>query len=437
MRNKDPDFMAGKLFLLESATKRALEKEPIQEAQDWNQDLSGEIDYMIPFPGIAQDIQNWILETSVKPQPALAFAASLTVLSTIQGRLIQCDRIKGNIMALCLADSGEGKDWPMKACKKLLASIGMEDCVYGQMASGAALVDALVESPNLMLIIDEVGHYFAGINSKNTNQYSKEIMPIITEIYTSAADSYSEKKRKGQDARRIQEPNLSMMGMSTERQIMDTLRTSEVADGSLARFMVIFGNNNVTINRNRLSNSDVPDGIKNRLELIKKPYMLSSMNLLLSEQYLNAKHDLEDMFNEKAIELGKAGGDKAMFKPLYSRLAVRSIQMALLLDQCYSLDVLKWCADISERTCEVFIKKFCHLAADNDNERYVKVIERAIKESGKEGITKQKFYDRTRSVESGLKKRILNDMIESGKVFTLEKHIDDSQKRSTIYFWKK
>ncbi|MDD3644354.1 MAG: DUF3987 domain-containing protein [Bacteroidales bacterium] len=427
----------SKVTFLELAQALGEEIPEKDEAQEWVADISSEIDYMIPFPCVAQDIQKWILETSYKQQPALSFAAALNVLSVIQGRTIQCQGIKGNIMMLCLAESGEGKDWPMKASRKLLESVGMDDCVHGQMASGAALVDALVDSPSMMLSLDEVGHYFAGINNKNANQYSREIMPIITEVYTSGADWYSEKKRKGQDSRKIHEPNLSMMGMSTERQIMDALKSSEVADGSLARFMVVFGKNNSPINENWNTDSNVPDYIKNRLELIKKPYLISSHKISLSDEYAKVKRELERRFNNKGIELGLSEGDKAMFKPFYYRLAVRSVQMALLIDNCYSIDVLNWCADISEKSCEVFIKKFCHMAADNENEYFVKFVERVIKESGTKGITKDKFYDKTRKVESNLKKRILADLIESNKIFTEEMRIGTAKKPSTLYFWKK
>jgi len=427
----------SKVSLAELEKELGIDPVPEHEAQEWRPDLSGEIDYMIPFPGIAQDIQQWIIETSIKPQPAIGFAATMIILSVIQGRNIQCQGIKGNIMTLCLAESGEGKDWPMKAVKKILSSVGMGDCVHGQMASGAALFDALYDSNSMALILDEVGHYFAGINSKSSSQYSRELMPMITQIYTSGADDYEEKKRKGQDVRKVQEPNLSMMGMTTERQIIDTLKTSEVADGSLARFMVIFGQNNVPINRNRKRDISVPDYIKNRLELMKKPFLISSMQVPLSSDYQTAFDNVSDHFNQQAIELGNATGDKAMFKPLYHRIAVRSIQMALLIDQCYSLSVLEWCTDLARQSCDVFIKKFCHLAADNDNERHVKTIERAIKEAGKTGITKERFYDKTRSVESGMKKRILADMLESGKIFTLDQKIDGSTRASTVYFWKK
>jgi hypothetical protein len=409
----------------------------IDEAQEWKTDLSAEIDYLIPFPCLARDIQQWILSTSVKLQPALAFLATMSVLATVSGRDVQVSGTKGTFLALGMAESGEGKDWPLKATARLLDSVSMGNHVYGDMASGAALFESIESTPSALLQIDEAGHYFASINSKTANQFSREIMPIITKCYTSSSDYYQDKSRKGIEGRRINEPNLNVLGMTTERQIMDTLRTSEVADGSLARFMVAFGDNNVAINQNRSLDKDVPETIKSRLELIKgAQFLLRSKDIALSDEFKQRKNELEIYFNDRAIEIGKSGTDKALFKPFYHRLAVRSVSMSLLIDRCYSVDILDWCADIAEKSTEVFIKKFCHLAADNENERFVKIVERAIKESGKKGLTGNEFYIKTRSVESGLRKRILNDLIDADLVFS---GIDPASKTRPVtrYYWKK
>ena len=405
-------------------------------AQEWQPNLSGEIDYLIPFPCLALDIQQWIISTCVKVQPAMSFAATMAVLAVVSGRDTQVMGTKGAFMGLCLAESGEGKDWPLKSCHRLLDSVGLGHHVYGDMASGAALVESIQATPSALLQIDEAGHYFAAINSKGSNQFSREIMPIITKCYTSSADYYQDKARKGQEGIKIIEPNLNVLGMSTERQIMDTLKTSEVADGSLARFMVIFGLNNVSINQNRQCGATVPETIKSRLELLKgTQFLLKSKHIALTPDYLARKIELEHYFNELAIKIGTSGGDKAMFKPFYYRLAVRSIALSLLIDQCYSIDVLNWCADIVKKSCDVFVKKFCHLAADNDNEKYVKIIERAIKESGVTGITATQLYNKTRSVESGMKRRIINDLVEADMIFSGE---DKGVKKPiTRYFWKK
>ena len=433
---KGNDYDRGASFL-DARAEQEHYQEQQPEAQEWEPDLSSAVDYVIPFPCLARDIQNWIIATSVKVQPAMAFAATMAVLAVASGRDVQVMGTKGGFLGLCLAESGEGKDWPLKACHRLLDSVGLGHHVYGDMASGAALVESLSTTPSALLQIDEAGHYFAAINSKGSNQFSREIMPIITKCYTSGADYYQDKARKGTCGVKIIEPNLNVIGMSTERQIMDALKTSEVADGSLARFMVIFGLNNVSINQNRKCGAVVPEAIKSRLELLKgSQFLLRSKPIVLSSNYLARKIELEQSFNQLAINVGRRSGDKALFKPFYYRLAVRSISMAMLIDKCYSIEVLNWCADIVKQSCDIFVKKFCHLAADNDNEKYVKRIERAIKEAGKEGITGKEFYNKTRSIDPSLKRRVIGELIESELIFIINTN-DSGYKPTTRYFWRK
>jgi len=416
------------------------------EAQEWQSDLSADIDFMIPEHfGVAAEIQRWILDTSVKRQPAIALAATLSILSVVVGRHRQCDGIKGNIISVCLAESGEGKDHPLKCVSKILDAIGMGDKVTGQLASGAALFEAVHRKPSIVLMLDEIGHYFTGINGKGANQYSKEIMPMITEMYTSANYQYRDKARAGREGEIVKEPNLSVIGMTTERQIIDSLRTSDVADGSLARFFVLFGNNNVLINpkSDKLSSNEIPASIILGLEDLREKWgsndemFLNSKLLDITDDYRDLKMKLMIDFNDKGIECGKEGTSKAIFKPFYLRLAVKAVSMSLLIDQCGSVEVLQWCADLAEKAQDIFIKKFLHLASDNENERLVKIIERAIKEAGKKGIARKSLYDKTKQVPTVQKNLIIADLIDSDKIFTQPMRINGSQKPTTVYFWRK
>ena len=413
----------------------------IIEAQEWVPDITNGIDYEIKAPGLARDIQQWILSTSIKKQPALALASTLAVLSTAYGRSYSIDGVKGNIMMLCMAESGEGKDWPIKAATKILASVGLGDHVYGQMASGAALVDAISDTPNALLTIDEAGHYFSSINNKTSNQYSREIMPIITELYTSSADQYREKKRKGQESRIIKEPNLCFLGMTTERQILDSLKSTEVMDGSLARFLVLFGEKHVAINHDRVKSRNVPEHItealKEKINLFESSPHFESMSIDVSDDYLAEKYFQDDKFNHLSIEMEKAGGDKAVFKTLYKRISVMSLQLALLLDFGESIDTYEWCMRLVWSSADVFIKKFQHLCADNENERYSKILQRVIKESGKQGLNQRDLTRKTQSINPALKKQLLAEFIESGLVFTNDVRIKGSQKSTKFYYWKK
>jgi len=439
LNEQENEKLAQKKLDYEQAVEDTQLPEP--EAQEWVHDITNGIDYEIKQPGLAKHIQQWILSTSVKKQPALAFAATIAVLSVAYGRNYSIDGIKGNIMMLCMAESGEGKDWPIKAAVKILESIGFGNHVYGQMASGAALIDAMSETPNALLPIDEAGHYFSSINSKNSNQYSREIMPIITELYTSASDSYREKKRKGQESRVIKEPNLCVLAMTTERQIMDTLKSSEVMDGSLARFLVIFGEKHVSISKDRVKDKSVPDDIiealKERINLFGNSSLFSSTPIDVPDDYLKEKYLQDDKFNYLSIEMEKNGGDKAIFKTLYKRISVMSLQLALLLDCGKSIETYEWCMRLVWSSADVFIKKFMHLCADNENERYSKILQRVIKESGRDGISKSDFTRRTQSIAPYLKKQLLSEFIEAGLVFENSLREKGKQRPVVKYFWKK
>jgi hypothetical protein len=52
----------------------------------------------------------------------------------------------------------------------------------------------------------------------------------------------------------------------------------------------------------------------------------------------------------------------------------------MLIDGCKNIEVIEWLKELELKSVEIFMKKFLHLGSDNDNESYVKTIERAIKE---------------------------------------------------------
>lgn len=408
------------------------------EAQDWNPNLSGEIDYIIPFPGLAMDIQQWILENSIYPQPAISYAATLAVLSTAIGRYLAYENIKGNLMFLCMAESGEGKDWPFKAAQTILNAVGLGDAVHGRMASGAALMETLRDYPSMLFHIDEFGNYLASINGKNSSQYSKEIVDIMTQAYTSPDGSLFGKKTKGCDPIKIIEPNLCVMGLSTERQVFDGLRTSDLANGSLARYSLLFGVGGLLPRRIKCARRQPPDsiieGLKELIDRYKSKFVICSEQLDVSEEYDNEKFrlvtDIKKMSNEFK-------GEKAAFIPMYGRIAVRCIQQAMLIDQCQSIEVLRWLEQLELKSVELFAKKFNHLGADNENERMAKMLEAKIKEAGKNGISASTLTLSTRQITPQARSFLLSELLSNGIIAKAKKRIKHSQKESTFYFWVK
>jgi len=415
------------------------DEQPKQEAQEWNDNLSGEIDYIIPFDCVARDIQQWILDSSIYEQPALAFIATLNILGVVIGRNISLDGIKGNLMSIGVANSGTGKDHPLKSVSRALRGVDMEDRVVGRMASGAALYDSLDDSPSIGLVIDEIGHFLASISSKgNGNQYSKEISTILTEAYTSANDCIISKRTKGDDAKIIKEPNINLLGATTERQIFNNLSSDDLADGSLARYFFVFGDKKPKAKRSKKSKT-LPDSIVFALRDLVKKYKSNSVlsvsnELDVSEEYNNEKWRMQVEMDAFRFSLS---ADKEHLSPFYGRFVVMAVQMSMLIDQSESVDVLKWCFNVVKKSGEVFIKKFEHNISDNENERQVKLIESKIKQAGKKGISKRELTQKTRQVSTLTRKLLITELLENGTIFEELKIVMSSAKATTFYFWGK
>ncbi len=433
MHSDDPT--AGQSFLDDRLRKKEND-EP--QAQDWKPDLSGDIDYIIPFPCIARDIQQWILKESIYPQPAIAFAAAMSVMSVAIGRNIAYENIKGNLMFIAMAESGEGKDFPFKAAKLILEAIGMGDSLHGKMASGAAFMDSLEESPTMLFYIDEFGEYLSSINGKNANQYSKEIVVLLTEAYTSANSSLSGKKTKGNAAKKIIEPNVCVFGLSTERQIFDGLKTSDLANGSLARYSLLFGVNGLLPIKLKLHNIQVPKSIIDDLLALQQQYakdvFLCSTQLPVTEAYSEAKYDLVYRLKEKSNSLT---GDNKSFAPMYNRAAVRCLQGAMLIDQCKSIETLNWFEKIEMASIKVFSQKFKHLGSDNENERLTKLLKARIKEAGSKGITAKELGSKTAQILPMLRKQLLDELTANNSIHIKLVKLNGSQRPTAYYFWTK
>lgn len=406
------------------------------EAQDWNPNLSSGIDYIIPFPGLARDIQGWILENSIYPQPAISFAATMSILAVSYGRYIAYENIKGNLMFLCMAESGEGKDWPFKCAKKILEAVGLGADVYDRMASGAALIESLVDSPSMLFHIDEFGNYLSSI--KNASSYSKEIIDIMTQAYTSADGSIQGKKTKGNAPLEIKEPNLCIFGLATERQVFDGLRTSDLANGSLARYSLLFGVNGQMPNRVKTNNRTPPDHVIEKLrESIsshKKTAWPYSYQLNVTQDYDDEKFrlvtDIKKMMNEFE-------GDKVAFVPMYGRVAVRCIQQAMLIDQCQSVEVLRWLEKLELASVNLFMKKFLHLGSDNEGERLAKLLISKIKEAGKNGIIAKSLQLKTLQIMPNVRSAMLDELVRDGLIARVKKKVNGSSRDSTFYYWIK
>lgn len=194
----------------------------------------------------------FVCSTALRPQPFITLGAALTVFGTAAGRRYAGPTdLRTNLYAIGICDSGGGKDHPIKRATELMIQAGQQKKMGGsKIASGQAMITDLTNNPSLMYAIDEVGFLIASAaDRKRAPKHATEIIDNLTAFYSQAnstflGTSYADQSEQGGKPRKvIEQPCLSLFGVTTPSVFWGSLTSSNVMDGSLAR-MVIFQSEN-------------------------------------------------------------------------------------------------------------------------------------------------------------------------------------------------
>ena len=145
-------------------------------------------------PGFTGKVVEWINHGAHYPRRNLAVIAALTAIGNIAG-LKYRDDISGittNLLSICIAGTGTGKDWIIAAMKEIISSSGMGAACCGDMKSKQEVIRNLIEHQAAFYIKDEIGEIMRSIeNAKKSGNaaylegITGEIMSIFTKANTS------------------------------------------------------------------------------------------------------------------------------------------------------------------------------------------------------------------------------------------------------------
>ena len=188
---------------------------------------------------------DYMLATARRPQPVLAVGASLCALGALMGRKYRTEsNLRTNLYVVGIANSGSGKNHSREVITELFVEAGLGHTLGGnKIASGAGLLTAVHRQPAILFQIDEFGMFLsAAADRKRSPRHISEILDIMTEIYTMAGTIFlgaEYANRDGKNERRdINQPCLCVYGTTTPIHFWNALQSSNVVDGSLARFIV-------------------------------------------------------------------------------------------------------------------------------------------------------------------------------------------------------
>lgn len=391
--------------------------------------------------GLVDMLTKYIQEVSYKKQPILALSGAIVAAGAIYAKRTQTEgNLRSNIYCFSIGESGCGKEDPRRAIRELFCclSADLKSSLSGDPVSSAGLLSA-IENANgkIISLIDEVGHFIAAINGKNSQSYSKDIIPLLTKLYSSANSTffgreYSQRSKDAKPRVDIEQPCVCVLGSSVPSRVYGAITKDDVLDGFMTRWIILETeeiNPSDNPNRKAFSESSGPQLIKyigaltaaldkkitgsNFADMVPIPYEVPadkgakvllesyriSFNTLRTTE-IRSKSDVAYLYtrayeNLEKLALVAAEVQTDTYLPIITEKSVKWAYYVVL----YSIERMK--------TLLGEISKSAY-------EKQLDEMEERIRKHGK--ITKSAFCDICRKFNKKTREELLSDLIESGRV---------------------
>ncbi len=216
----------------------------------------------LEIPGLIGDIMAFNSRTSYTPQPELALASALALMSLLVGQKVtDANRTRPNVYIVGLSKTGAGKDAGRSCNKQILAALNCTDLTEDDIGSDSGFTNYVADFPNCLLQIDEVGYLFGSMKSAAKMSWMVGVGKELLKLFTSANTFYKTKLLSDRSKRKtIHYPNVVLLGTATGAGFWDSLPSTAIADGLLGRCMVFDGRDYQTESQTP-SLEDVPESI--------------------------------------------------------------------------------------------------------------------------------------------------------------------------------
>ena len=386
----------------------------------------------LPKPdGVLGAIMRYILRNSYIEQPAFAFSAALSLISTLCGRKFEFEGVAPNLYILNVAPSGAGKNAPQEKIKEALIETKLDYLLgAGDYVSDASLMDTLPESPVRLDIVDEAGGLLATVN-KGGSPYNTKMADILAELYTSSTSIFLGRQTAvGHKGRSIR-PNVNLLCSTTPRGLSEGVSTTSIEKGLMGRFLIFKGEYNKKAQRVEKPTSLSPKE-KSDLNYLagyeadKKTDEIAgiSQNITKLEATEKAHELLQKYFEElDSLRVDTDADNKLL--PIISRLYQQMLKIAMIhavSRQLFKKPIKVEVEDVIFANAtvryyyEVIQEVIGESIFDNQYENNRNKISTIVTASGEEGIAKQALTKKVRHLKKREREEILEDLIESGEI---------------------
>ena len=215
-----------------------------------------------PPPGVVAEMVRWIIDNSYRQQPELALLGVLVAMSACCGGVYALpDGMRINLYGLGLVGTGLGKDIVLRSAIHVAHEAGAK-CV-GRPASGEGLQDEVIEAGDfgqLLLTIDEAGHYLGGDSAK-VPAHIKSAAEVMLRLFSDSAGTHITRPKAGSQSKAIRHPGTALLGFSTPSVLGVNLTEESIGSGLLGRILLLRGREEAQP-QTRISSCDFPRTVK-------------------------------------------------------------------------------------------------------------------------------------------------------------------------------
>lgn len=387
----------------------------------------------MPETGLIKELAEYILSQSERPFEELAVAASACFCGALYGRKFQTWTGLGtNLMFVGLAESGSGKEKARKIIGRISSALNLDVIGADDLASAPGLLAELKSNPSKMFMLDEFGLMLQSYVGRNVAGSKREIISTMMRLYSQYGGTYHGTAYADQKARpkiKIDNPCLVIYGTSTHKTFYDALTHDQGADGFIARLLVVDCGEKRP-DRAIPDYGPMPHSLK---KMIMEVPMDGGESITVHAHPLVAEawYRLDDEMTELMTTPQSCS--------VYARVAENAIKLALThclsrghaepmineKDFVWGRDIALWCANY-------ILEKMEENVAENDTERWQNKLIRAIKDSGKVGLTTRELLRKCKGLKAWERDDILKTLSDMGYCFTVDGIVYHADQREIL-----
>lgn len=373
------------------------------------------------------EIIRYDLDTAWKPQPILALAGALSMMSVLTGRKIK-DRsgTRTNLYILGLGKSGEGKGSVLRSAKKLMFGAGA-DKHHGSERIGSAqgIMAQLAAEPALLYLLDEVGFLIESMKEKGSHMNS--VTHLLLSLY-GAVDGWYRPDAVVDISRStpVDRPHLVIYGAATIEGFWPKLTAEHVQEGFLGRFLVFESPGGVDARLpSQVVEIDPPQSLLDWVRAWATMSDVSKGNLgsIHPQMHIFGKtREASDRLDQHAKLIDeKKKSEKNFRAAIWARAYEKTAKLALIFAASrqhgppwtdISLDDANRAIAISNYSARLAIRRASEHVSYNQTEAAVKKVYQAIGTS----CLSYELTRRTRSLTSRERDQALQTLLEGGEI---------------------